>query len=845
MSNEFLTIKKRTKGALIPEDMRASSIFRVLSYDEEGSLFHCDDKSLTFGFLCHPLTGRDNTTEQQVHALLNETFPSNSQMQFIWYRSPDINREMYNMMGIRDGFRDPLLSEVVNERAAFFQHHTTNDLSVETEKGIYDLGYIFDVKLLVTVKIPLSSEKPSDNEYNQTKKIRTKVRTTLDNIKLRPTTITADVWVRVMNTFFNRGPNASWRLDACDWDTTQPLCNQVVDYDNDIEINREHLKFGSTYVKCLSAKKLPGELFFGDAITNVGDLSGGLGGVRQNYIICTNILFPETDSTKQKIERKRQFAINQASGPIVKFVPILLEKKNDFDTLYQSLQHGSKPVSISYHVIVYGKSEEEVETAAMTARNMWRTNRFEIMNDKFVQLPIFINCMPFCSDVEAVNDLARHKTMSTKEATHILPIFSEWKGTGTPHMNYVSRNGQLMSHSLHDTGSNMNAVIAAQSGSGKSFLTNEIVSSYMSEGAQVWVIDVGRSYQKICEAYEGDFLHFGASSNLCLNPFPLVVSLDGTESTRAPDAPQNEEDNDEDGEEDQLVGLIEAMAAPTEKLSDLQVSALKKIVNDLWRIHYRETSVDLIENALLKHEDVRVQDIGHQLYAFTSQGGYGRFFNGKNNMRFGKQLTVLELEELKSRKHLQQVVLLQLIYQIQQEMYLGDRNRKKVVIVDEAWDLLTQGDVAKFIESAYRRFRKYGGSMVIITQSVNDLYNSTSGRAIAENSATTMLLGQKPETIDSIKKEGKLQLSEYEYDQLKTVHTIPGVYSELFIKSEFGRGIGKLMVNEFQKLLYSTKAEDVNEINERTKSGLTVAKAINQILDDRQRKRNRKQEEVA
>ncbi|KJJ58604.1 hypothetical protein VC77_00660, partial [Vibrio cholerae] len=68
--------------------------------------------------------------------------------------------------------------------------------------------------------------------------------------------------------------------------------------------------------------------------------------------------------------------------------------------------------------------------------------------------------------------------------------------------------------------------------------------------------------------------------------------------------------------------------------------------------------------------------------------------------------TVLELEELKGRKHLQQVVLLQLIYQIQQEMYLGERDRRKIVFIDEAWDLLTQGDVGKFIETGYRTISK-------------------------------------------------------------------------------------------------------------------------------------------
>ncbi len=63
-------------------------------------------------------------------------------------------------------------------------------------------------------------------------------------------------------------------------------------------------------------------------------------------------------------------------------------------------------------------------------------------------------------------------------------------------------------------------------------------------------------------------------------------------------------------------------------------------------------------------------------------------------------------------------------------MYLGERDRRKIVFIDEAWDLLTQGDVGKFIETGYRRFRKkYGGSAVTVTQSVNDLYDSPTGKS--------------------------------------------------------------------------------------------------------------------
>ena len=237
--------------------------------------------------------------------------------------------------------------------------------------------------------------------------------------------------------------------------------------------------------------------------------------------------------------------------------------------------------------------------------------------------------------------------------------------------------------------------------------------------------------------------------------------------------------------------------------------------------------------ALKNHEDRRVQDVGEQLYPFTTQGEYGRFFNGHNNIRFKNRFTVLELEELKGRKHLQQVVLLQLIYQIQQEMYLGERDRRKIVFIDEAWDLLTQGDVGKFIETGYRRFRKYGGSAVTVTQSVNDLYDSPTGKAIAENSANMYLLGQKAETINALKKEGRLPLGEGGYEYLKTVHTVTGVYSEIFFITEMGTGIGRLIVDPFHKLLYSSRAEDVNAIKQLTRKGLSVADAISQLLKER------------
>ncbi|MEQ1968699.1 TraC family protein, partial [Xenorhabdus nematophila] len=47
-------------------------------------------------------------------------------LQFVLFRSLDINQGMYRMMGLRDGFRHELLTSVIKERINFLQHHTTD-----------------------------------------------------------------------------------------------------------------------------------------------------------------------------------------------------------------------------------------------------------------------------------------------------------------------------------------------------------------------------------------------------------------------------------------------------------------------------------------------------------------------------------------------------------------------------------------------------------------------------------------------------------------------------------------------------------------------------------------------
>lgn len=793
---------------------KASELFSVLAYSDEDKIFLTDDQSLCFGFLCFPLEGSDQRASDRINVLLNGDWPDDTLMQFGLYGGQDIHPIVNRMVDIRRGKGTELSAHNIRRRRDFFIDGT--EKPVERNSGVRVRNFL----LVVTVKIPIYDAMPSDKELMRARDLRNGFGQSLSTVGLTSNPLGRHEYVHLLNSMLNWGDGASWRggnhLFA---DDDKPLRDQIMDFDHSINVDAGGLWLGepeaedAMRVTNLSVKRFPRVFDFGNAAAYLGDLMMGSRGIRDNCLISATIHFPPPQKAKSTMETKRQWAVNQAYGPMLKFVPALAAKKHGYDVLFKAIDDGDRIVRLHLGMTLFTRSKDAATIAVSNARSYWGELGFGIMEDKFFNLPLFLNRLPFGADREAMRDTFRYKTMATRHAIPMLPLFADWRGTGTPVMNFISRNGQLMSVSLFDSPSNYNCCIAAQSGSGKSFLSNEMINSYLGMGGKVWVIDVGRSYKDLCETNGGDFIEFNKESKICLNPFPLI--------------------RDYAEEEDMIIGLVSAMAAPTQPLSDFQTASLKRVFREIWDVKKQSMLIDDLAEKLSESTDQRIKDIGVQLYPFTRDGEYGKYFHGENNVTFQRDFSVLELEELKGRKHLQQVVLLQLIYQIQQDMYLGDRDRPKIVIIDEAWSLLTEGDVGKFIEHGYRRFRKYGGAAVVITQSVTDLYDTPTGRAIAENSANMYLLGQKPEAIATLEKEERLPITSGGYSMLKSVHTEVGAYSEIFFMTGYGGGIGRLIVDKYHQLLYSTHPNDVQAIQNLRRQGLSVSEAIESLLRQR------------
>jgi conjugal transfer ATP-binding protein TraC len=128
-----------------------------------------------------------------------------------------------------------------------------------------------------------------------------------------------------------------------------------------------------------------------------------------------------------------------------------------------------------------------------------------------------------------------------------------------------------------------------------------------------------------------------------------------------------------------------------------------------------------------------------------------------------------------------------------------------------------------------------GGACIAITQSVNDFYKLPAGVAIVENSDYFFLLRQRPESIEALKKSGRLSLSEGLYDLLRSVHTDSGNYSEILCYTPDGITIGRLIVDRFTQLVYTSRADEFTKIKQYQNNGMNLADAINAVIRDESR----------
>jgi conjugal transfer ATP-binding protein TraC len=559
------------------------------------------------------------------------------------------------------------------------------------------------------------------------------------------------------------------------------------------------------------------------------------------FLITMGVQIIDFDSEKNKVLIKGARATQTVDSPMGKFMPDAQEKKEDLDAAILSFDEGKGTLRL-YHQILLFSNEEDVYDAEQAAKSVWRAEGYDITTDRKCQKQGIMGSLPMLFGPLLQKDLKIFQRSSTKtvyNAANSIPCVAEWQGMGNPILTMFGRRGQAIGiDTFANPAGNYNGCVVGASGSGKSNFLIELAQRTFATGGKVWIIDVGRSYEKLCHILCCQYIEFKPDSDICMNPFDMVRDID--------------EDMDI------LKALLAQMIQPNAPLNDYELSQVEINIRQIWAQYGNRMTMEQLAESLMKscyeggsienfdlsdprrYEEIcdpSIRRLAVQLFPYTEAGSYGRYFNGPANINFNSNFVVLELEELKSRKDLQSVVMLLLMYRITNEMYLGKRGQRQLVIIDEAWDLMGSGNAGEFIEAGYRRARKYSGAFFTGTQSVGDYFKSSTARAAFDNADWMFLLRQKSESVEDLQKSGKMTMDEYTKSMLMSVTTASGKFAEVFMRcADMPPTIGRLFFDPFSMLMASTKAEDFALVNEMKEKGYTTEEALDKILEMRGQK---------
>jgi conjugal transfer ATP-binding protein TraC len=121
------------------------------------------------------------------------------------------------------------------------------------------------------------------------------------------------------------------------------------------------------------------------------------------------------------------------------------------------------------------------------------------------------------------------------------------------------------------------------------------------------------------------------------------------------------------------------------------------------------------------------------------------------------------------------------------------------------------------------------------TQSIHDFFVNPGAQAAFDNSDWMCLLSQKPESIEQLKKTNRLSLTPHQEAQLKSVKTRQGQYAEVMITGACGYAIGRLLLDPFSGLLYSTTPEDYTRVQSLQSQGFDLLTALERVLEERRK----------
>ncbi len=420
--------------------------------------------------------------------------------------------------------------------------------------------------------------------------------------------------------------------------------------------------------------------------------------------------------------------------------PSLEAALQDAEELRDLLARGQEKLfQFGMYITVYAEDEDRLKKVQTDIESVLGGKLVLTKPAMFQMEHAWTSTLPICLDEIEIN-----RNMNTSPLAASFPFSSSDLTDDHGILYGINRhNDSLIIFDRFDL-PNANSNIFATSGAGKSFTAKLELLRHLMLGTEVMVIDPENEYTNLCEAVGGSFIPLSIQSPFRINPFDLPKAIRGDDAApgevlRA--AVIN------------LHGLLRLMLGPITPSED---GILDKAILDTYALNgitLQATDLSAGEVPTLGQlVDVLMTTEGGEnmakiLQKYT-QGSFAGLFDQKTNVDLDNQMVVFQIRDLEEqlRPIAIYIVLNFLWNRIRAEL------KKRILVIDEAWNLMQHEDSARFLYGIVKRARKYYLGVTTITQDVEDFVESPFGKPIITNSSLQVLLKQSPTTVDNLQK---------------------------------------------------------------------------------------------
>jgi conjugal transfer ATP-binding protein TraC len=793
---------------------------------------YVQDRSIGIVLGVSPLVGGDDSTHRILTELFNESLPDLAKVAVIQWASPKIGPILDGWAAFR-AKRGGVQGELARHRRELFRAGAWESLSPSTP------FLVRDFRTLIAIELTGRSDKRAMELLSEARDRFIQTFTTLHGAAHA---VEPGELIAMMSDLLN--PSRSIDRAEPAYDPGVPICDQIVRLDTRVTVYRHRLGFSTVApgdgfqgldwerdlaasdeafeVRTLAVRQFPDHSNQSAMTRTIGDLFNDQLRLPAPTLAALCFTVVSGERTNADTEFKRMRTQQTKDTGVTRFFPGMRKAAEDWEMVAEDVAEGAKLAHVGFYVMAIAR-EGEGEKVERAVRAIYRNARFALERHDHVHLPTLMACLPLGLGGGLDEDLRAQKRlrrMPTSVIARLAPLQGEDRGGRLPHVLLTGRRGQVgyWSPFENEGNGNHNVAVVGSSGSGKSVFMQELAASLNGAGAEVVVIDNGRSFKNSCLLLGGAWIRFSLDVDVCINPFGMVDhDLAAADEEYASEAKTN------------LKLLLIQMARGAKGASDEEAGAIESAVNGVWDDHGAAGSIDLVAERLRSQHGDRGGNLDVSLTPFTTRGNYGRFFNGPANLEIANPYTVFEMEDLEAKPELRDVVVLQILSLVRERMRKGGRQLKKALIIDEAWSLLGDGAAGKFIEGFARRCRKEGGALITGTQSLEDFYSTAGARACIENSDWSVVLRLKAEALEQFRKNDRLQADHATMEFLKSLRMDPGVFAEMLIKGPGARFLARLVLDPFSVTLYSTKPEVYAAIEQLQAQGVALHEAVRRV----------------